>query len=331
MALTNSQYDSIMRMYHQKQFRNKREQDERIRKIYQKIPAIKEIDDSISTTAVSRARRMLSGDGNALDTLRAELEDLREQKQALILGFGYPEDYMEMHYQCEDCQDTGYVDSRKCHCFRRAEMELLYSQSNTQEILQKENFTTFSYDYYDREYTDPRIGKTPFEYMEQVVRRCRDFTEAFTKEKGNILFTGKTGTGKTFISNCIAKALIDQYFSVLYLSATDLFDIFSKNRFEYGNPEDLREMYQHILDCDMLVIDDLGTELINTFTSSQLFYCINERLNRKRGTIITTNLPLNQLQDNFTERVTSRILSHYQVIPLYGDDIRIQKKLKGID
>ena len=122
--------------------------------------------------------------------------------------------------------------------------------------------------------------------------------------------------------------MIDRYYSVLYLSATDLFDIFAKNRFESKNPDDMQDMYLHILECDMLVIDDIGTELINTFTTSQLFYCVNERMNRKKGTIITTNLPLNRLRDEFTDRIASRIMSSYQIIPLFGEDIRIQKKMK---
>ncbi len=328
MALSNSQYDEIMRSYNQKQFQNKREQDERIREIYTKIPMIKEIDDSISTTAVKRARMMLEGQKDALESMKMELEDLREQKAALLRSAGYPSDYMQMHYQCPDCKDTGYVGQKKCHCFLEAQMEILYTQSNIREILKYENFDHFSFEFYNNSKVDERIGKTQKEYMESVVNRCWRFIYDFKQEKGSILFTGATGTGKTFLSNCIAKELIDRYYSVLYLSATDLFDIFAKNRFESKNPDDMQDMYLHILECDMLVIDDIGTELINTFTTSQLFYCVNERMNRKKGTIITTNLPLNRLRDEFTDRIASRIMSSYQIIPLFGEDIRIQKKMK---
>ena len=133
------------------------------------------------------------------------------------------------------------------------------------------------------------------------------------------------------MTNCIAKALIDRYYSVIYLPANDLFQVFSRNRFDYDSEDDIRGMYQHILECDLLIIDDLGTELNNSFTSSQLFYCINERMNMSRSTIISTNHPINELRDRYTERVTSRIISKYTVIPLYGDDIRIRKKAKRFD
>ena len=123
----------------------------------------------------------------------------------------------------------------------------------------------------------------------------------------------------------------DRYYSVIYLSANDLFEVFSKNRFEYQAEEEMKGMYQYILDCDLLIIDDLGTELNNSFTSSQLFYCINERLNSSKSTIISTNHPLNELRDRYTERVTSRLISKYTIIPLYGDDIRLRKKAKRAD
>ena len=328
MALSNSQYDSIMRAYNQKQFQNKREQDGRVQEIYAKIPAIHVIDDAISTTAVKRAKMLLSGEPDAMEKLRRELKSLRDKKAALLTQNGFPADYMEMRYQCADCKDTGYVDGKKCHCFLQAQMELLYAQSNIKEILKSENFSCFTYAYYDDVQVEPRVGKTQRMYMKQVVERCQEFVRQFPNEKGSILFTGPTGTGKTFLSNCIAKELMEQYFSVLYFSAPDLFDVFAKSKFERKGAEDASDMYEHILECDMLVIDDVGTEMINTFTASQLFYCINERLNRKKGTIITTNLPLNRLRDEFTDRVTSRIMSKYQIIPLFGEDIRIRKKMK---
>ena len=167
--------------------------------------------------------------------------------------------------------------------------------------------------------------------MKQVVDTCHQFVDSFTTEHGNMLFTGPTGVGKTFLTNCIARELIDRYYSVIYLSANDLFEVFSKNRFEYQAEEEMKGMYQYILDCDLLIIDDLGTELNNSFTSSQLFYCINERLNSSKSTIISTNHPLNELRDRYTERVTSRLISKYTIIPLYGDDIRLRKKAKRAD
>lgn len=331
MGLSNSQYDSIIREYQKQQLKNKHEQDQRVAAVYEKIPVIKELDELISTSAVRSARQLLDGDKGALKRLREELADVREQKALLLKAGGFPEDFMEMHYRCPDCRDTGYVDGKKCHCFRQAQMKLLYAQSNIEEVVKRENFQTFSYEYFDDSVEIPGVGETEAQHMREVVRMCRQYIQDFEKEKGNILFTGTTGVGKTFLTNCIAKELMDMYYSVIYLSANDLFDVFSKNKFSREEDEEMRDMYGYILDCDLLIIDDLGTELNNTFTSSQLFYCINERLIRKRGTIISTNLSPNMLQDLYTDRVASRIMSSYRLIPLYGGDIRIKKRRNGLD
>ena len=174
---------------------------------------------------------------------------------------------------------------------------------------------------------DERSGKTARQYMTQVVAACRQYVDNFGSKKENILFTGKTGLGKTFLSNCIARELIERCYSVVYLPAVEMFEIFSKERFSYDSTDEDKDRSQYLMECDLLIIDDLGTELVNNFTTSQLFYVINERLNRKKGTIISTNLPVNEMRDEFTDRVMSRIVSQYRVIPLYGEDIRIQKKL----
>ena len=167
------------------------------------------------------------------------------------------------------------------------------------------------------------------EYMEMVKDMCQRYVREFPEQKGSLLFTGKTGLGKTFLSNCIARELIEQCFSVVYLSAAEMFDIFSKERFSREEDED-HTRSEYLTECDLLIIDDLGTELVNTFTVSQLFYLVNDRLIAKKGTIISTNLPTNQMRDEFTDRVMSRIISGYQIIPLYGEDIRVRRKLLGI-
>ena len=322
MSLNNSQYNAIMRIYNQRQFQDKYEQDQRREAVYQKVPQIRQIEDEISSQAVRCARKLLDGDTNAKEELKQHIEDLREQKEVLLSAFGFPADYMEMHYACPECQDTGYVDGRKCRCFKKEEIRLLYSQSNIEEVLLRENFDSFSYEYYDDRVVIPEIQMTVADYMRQVHTWCKEYVENFEKKGGNLIFTGSTGVGKTFLTNCIAKALIDQYQSVIYLSSNDLFDVFSKNKFHYDTEEEMKDMYQYILDCDLLIIDDLGTELNNTFVSSQLFYCINERLLRKKSTIISTNLSMTMLRDTYSDRISSRIISQYSIIPLYGDDIR---------
>lgn len=330
MALSNSQYNAIMRVYNKRQFRNKRDQDERIREIYEKIPQVEALNDEIAASMAQAGRKKLQGDEEGVKALKQEAEALKNQKLRYLERNGYPADYMQMRYHCPVCRDTGYVDGKKCRCFRQMEIEILYDQSNIREVLERENFDTLSMAYYDRERIDERSGRTVYEYMSMVIEECHRFVENFGKEKGSILFTGSTGCGKTFLSNCIARELIRQYYSVVYLTATDMFDVLSESRFSGRDEEEARDKAAYILDCDLLIIDDLGTELINTFTASQLFYCINERLNRKKGTIISTNLALNRMQDEFTERVTSRIMSQYKVLPLLGEDIRLLRHGYGI-
>ena len=325
MALSNSQYDAIMREYGRQQIENHHKLEERRQEIYARLPVVRQLEAEIAERSVACAKKLLEGDKSVLDRLKEDLKDLREQKSLIIRAAGYPDDYLELHYRCPDCRDTGLIDGRKCHCFLQAQMKLLHAQSNLEDVLERENFNALSYEYYDDTEILPQLGITNAAYMRRVVAGCREFVRDFDKKHDNLLFTGSTGVGKTFLTNCIARELMDDFHSVIYLTASDLFDVFSRNKFDYDNAEDMKDMYRFILDCDLLIID-LGTELNNSFTSSQLFYCINERMNMSRSTIISTNLTLARLRDSYTDRVTSRIMSGYRIIPLYGGDIRLLKK-----
>ena len=326
MALSNSQYDAIMREYGRQQIENHHKLEERRQEIYARLPVVRQLEAEIAERSVACAKKLLEGDKSVLDRLKEDLKDLREQKSLIIRAAGYPDDYLELHYRCPDCRDTGLIDGRKCHCFLQAQMKLLHAQSNLEDVLERENFNALSYEYYDDTEILSQLGITNAAYMRRVVAGCREFVRDFDKKHDNLLFTGSTGVGKTFLTNGIARELMDDFHSVIYLTASDLFDVFSRNKFDYDNAEDMKDMYRFILDCDLLIIDDLGTELNNSFTSSQLFYCINERMNMSRSTIISTNLTLARLRDSYTDRVTSRIMSGYRIIPLYGGDIRLLKK-----
>ena len=315
-----------MREYGRQQIENHHKLEERRQEIYARLPVVRQLEAEIAERSVACAKKLLEGDKSVLDRLKEDLKDLREQKSLIIRAAGYPDDYLELHYRCPDCRDTGLIDGRKCHCFLQAQMKLLHAQSNLEDVLERENFNALSYEYYDDTEILPQLGITNAAYMRRVVAGCREFVRDFDKKHDNLLFTGSTGVGKTFLTNCIARELMDDFHSVIYLTASDLFDVFSRNKFDYDNAEDMKDMYRFILDCDLLIIDDLGTELNNSFTSSQLFYCINERMNMSRSTIISTNLTLARLRDSYTDRVTSRIMSGYRIIPLYGGDIRLLKK-----
>lgn len=326
MSLTNAQYDEIMRSYEQRRTLSRHKQEERQKEVYTKVPVLYDLDSEISSISVACAKQMLAGDENALKNLHKHIKELQEKKSNLITSLGYPSNYLEADYVCSDCQDTGYIGQERCHCFKQAAIDLVYTQSNLKSILEKENFSTFSFSYYSKEQTNPATNLSALETAEIAVAECKRFIADFDKEFSNLFLYGDTGVGKTFLSNCVAKELLDNGHSVIYFTSFELFHIFEKNVFERDG--DMKEPYQNIFDCDLLIIDDLGTELSNSFTVSQLFLCLNERILRKKSTIISTNLGLNQLADIYSERTFSRISSNYTMIKLFGDDIRIKKKLQ---
>ena len=325
MAINNAQYDAIFRNFEQKQVHNRDLLDKRRKTVYNLIPELEKIHNSISLLSVSQARKLLSGDDNALSELKHEIKRLTDRKKELLVSAGFPADYLEPIYDCKDCKDTGYIGSQKCHCFQKAIIDLLYTQSNLKNILKEENFNTFSFAYYSDNHVDPVTGRTSLANIKNAHFVAREFVASFADEFRNLFLYGDTGVGKTFLSNCIAKELIDRAFSVIYLTSFELFDTLAKSKFEKDTAAEV--MCEHIFDCDLLIIDDLGTELANSFTVSQLFLCLNERILRRKSTIISTNLSLEALVDIYSERTFSRITSNYTMLKLTGDDIRIKKKL----
>ena len=325
MAINNAQYDAIFRSFEQKQVYNRDLLDKRRKTVYNLIPELEKIHNSISLLSVSQARKLLNGDDNALHELKNELKRLTDRKTELLVSAGFPADYLEPIYECEDCKDTGYIGNKKCHCFQKAIIDLLYTQSNLKNILKVENFDTFSFAYYSDNHIDPVTGRSSLANIKNAYCIAQEFVTSFTDEFRNLFLYGDTGVGKTFLSNCIAKELIDKSFSEIYLTSFELFDTLAKSKFEKEKAAE--SMCEHIFDCDLLIIDDLGTELANSFTISQLFLCLNERLLRRKSTIISPNLSFESLVDIYSERTFSRITSNYTMLKLTGDDIRIKKKL----
>lgn len=316
MPLTNSQYDSIMRGYDRRQYRNYRLQCARTDEVYEQIPRVREVDEQISACSVRQAERMFDHAPGALEALRLELSSLKREREALLTGAGYPSDYLDMQYDCPDCRDTGYVGRRKCRCFRREEIRLLYSSSRLEQALAEENFSTLSWDVYDDEQRA---------VMPDILAECRRFVESFDQQPGNLLFYGAVGTGKTFLSNCVAKELLDSGHSVIYFTSFQLFEMLSPET----ESAERRGHYEALLDSDLLILDDMGTELANTFTVSKLFQVLNERALLRKSTLISTNLSLKEFRDVYSERIFSRIASSYTLLKFTGSDIRIRRKISG--
>ena len=321
MALTNTQYNTIMRLYEQRQTKNRHLREERLNFVYQNVSGYRSLDESVATLSVAQGKKLLNGDPNALSVLREKLHLLTQDKQRLLREAGLPEDYLEPVYDCPDCKDTGYVNGRKCHCFKRAEISLLYQQSHLEDVLKTENFDNLSYEFFDED----SIGA-----FRAVVLKCRAFADSFGKKTQNLFLYGTVGTGKTFLSNCIAREVLESGHSVIYFSASMLFDTLSRSAFDYKNQENLDYLYNDLYNCDLLVIDDLGTEQSTPFTLSHLFTCLNERIKLGKSMIISTNLSLPELKDRYQDRIFSRITSGFEFCKLTGPDIRMHKKRLAI-
>lgn len=332
MSLTSMQYDEIIRSYNRQQLQNKREQNERIAEVYEQLPRIKEIHDEIASLSLQTTKQLLlNPEGDMITDYKNAITKLQDEKESLLKRYGFTNHYLEIHYRCKDCQDTGYIDSKKCHCFKAFEIDILYQQSNIKNLLKQENFENFSFEFFRDDYTDSATGLTPLANMKNVVRICHEFVDTFSKQEqrkySNLLFFGETGVGKTFLSNCIAKELLEQYRSVIYLSSIKFFNILSEAEFNRDNV-DAKYQLSQLQSCDLLIIDDLGTELSNSFTNSALFNCLNERLLAGHSTIISTNLNFPELMERYSERIASRLAKEFTFLKIYGDDLRHNKKVK---
>ncbi len=318
MSISNAQYDEIMRTYEEKQNRARHLVTERKNEVYKKIPEYEALDSSIPAISLELGKRLIDGDTGALSALRDRLKEITARKRQLLLDAGYREDYLEPVYSCSECKDTGYIDGKRFSCLKQAIIRHLYAQSNIDKVLQRENFDTLTYDYYD---------DTELPGMERIIDSCRAYVRDFGKGYENLLFYGDVGVGKTFLTNCIANELLKQGYSVIYFTAFQLFDTLAKYAFRSGEvSEDIGRVHEDIFDCDLLIIDDLGTEMPNSFVLSQLFLIINERDNRNKATIISTNLSIEEISERYSERTFSRIYGKYRMIKPSIKDLRIKIK-----
>ena len=325
MNLNTINMDDILNRFRRRTGDNIRLLEERKEEIEARIPEVMEIDGKIRSISLDAAKKRLDDPAGApsREDIRKETEKLIAEKRKLLTDNGYPEDYLDIIYTCKECQDTGYVDGTMCSCLKKMVVEELYKSSNLMGILSVENFDNFSYDFYSKEIPEGE-KKSPYDNIVDIRKKAEDFVENFDRRPPGLLFTGGYGLGKTYLSNCIAKALLDKGYGVMYVTAIELFDICSdymRNRTDAS----VSKMYKLLYDSELLIIDDLGTETINSFVQGQFFEVINQRLLRKRPTVISTNLSISNLSDRFAERSVSRIISNYVWCRFYGDNIRYTK------
>ncbi|MDY4741864.1 MAG: ATP-binding protein [Lachnospira sp.] len=330
MSLTNTQYASIMRQYDDIRAANRHLQNERYNEVTAICPDIADIDSAIIDLSMKTARARIESDSSATNTdeLSSNLKSLNNRKAAALASVGKPADYLDDIYTCPYCKDSGYVDGHRCICFKKKAIDLIYKDSNLKNITDNENFDTFSFDWYNNTDVDPATGLTPYNNMQKVLNVCHEFVDNFDSSFSNLLFIGQTGVGKTFLSNCIAKALMESCHSIIYLTAGEFFDSFKSD--EYKSFGSSKFDTSFFIECDLLIIDDLGTERSSDYSFSNLFTVINERLLRRKSVIISSNLSMPDIETRYSQRVFSRIVSAYSILRIFGDDIRCMKKLSPV-
>ena len=321
----NEVFANIVEEYEKLRAENERRRQIRIEEVYKKVPEIQVIDNKINEIGVNTLNEILSNpDKKGLkEEMHSKFEILKQRKKELLEKNLIPLDYDKIEYRCNICKDSGYVEGKGlCSCFNQKIIDNMYKQSKMNELIKTQNFENFSLDYYSKKpYKD--LKYSPYENMEKIRNFCKNYAENFDEMQKSLCFYGDTGLGKTFLSSCIAKELIDKGKTVLYIRAAKLFKIFEDEKF--GR---LSEDTDSIYNCDMLIIDDLGTEYDSKFNISYLFELISERSISNKKMIINTNLNFAGIEKKYTKRVTSRLTEDFLMMFFYGDDIRRKKLLK---
>ena len=312
--------------YEKQRDANQRDRDSRIRQVYKTIPAVEKIDEEIKKIGLTMSKSILSNPTSyekiANDT-KERIEKLKMQKAYLLTESNIAVDYMEEKYKCDRCLDRGHLNNgKRCNCFKQALVNRAYKMSNLDSVLKVQNFQNFDIDLFSNQ---PCEGEdlTPRENMIDIAGIAEGFIDAFDENNGhNLLFYGSTGLGKTFLSNCIAKSLLDKQKIVIYQTAFTIMDILEKRRFRNDKDKVVEYQYDLLFGADLLIIDDLGTELTNTFTNAEIFNIVNTRLISGRKTIISTNLTPKEISQTYTDRIFSRILDKFIPLKFYGKDLR---------
>lgn len=328
MAFDAELLSEIETEYEEMRHNNAIDLENRKRTVFIKVPRLEEIDKEIKSLGLKLYKIALSGSDvkPQIDVLRASQKKLLTVKKALLIENGYPEDELSERYNCKNCKDTGSVDAKPCDCYKKRLIEKAYEQSNLSAQLTHQTFDTFDLSLYSDEIIEK--GMSQREYMEEILSICKAFVKKFETTEISLLFSGAPGLGKTFLSTCIAKELISTNHSVIYETAYKTFSMLEDLKFKRNeNTEKLKSKVEKLYSCDLLILDDLGSEFSTQYTTAALFDIINSRLISGKKTVINTNLSTEELKQKYGERVASRIHGHYKVLPFIGRDIRRVKSI----
>ncbi len=298
--------------------------------LYARSPRAEEIERTIAKTSVRAAKAVLNG-----ADVKAELTELKKNNLALkkeldeiISGFGFPKDYLELRHKCGDCKDRGDIDGKMCSCMKTLLRQISYDRLNRSSPLSLSDFDSFSLDYYSKT-SESGSSVSPYTRMNGVYAYCKKYARTFSSESKSLLFQGAPGLGKTHLSLAIARELIERGFGVIYVSAPELLSRMARENVDFNYSENI-STGQYLSDCDLLILDDLGTEYSTKFTVAALYNIINNRVILSKPTIISTNLSVKELEEKYDKRIVSRIIGTMDRVLFSGADIRqIKKKLKN--
>lgn len=323
-------YSEIYRELERLRDSNIRKKDERIKRVNSAVPRIAEIDRELYANSIAVARMALTGENSEenIEKLKNIVTALNNEKYQLLEKNGFDKNYLDDIFECKKCKDKGFYKDKNgineimCDCFKKRLVEKQYNMSNVSKIIQAENFSTFNLELFSKS-VDQKHNKSPYENMSYIVTQVKKSMEIMDKTPLNLYFYGSAGMGKTFLCNCIAKELMDKKKSVIYTSAFNLFENLLKERFNKDNDDVPKEFLDTYLSVDLLVIDDLGTENINSVTVTELFNILNTRISENKSTVFSSNLSPLDLRDVYSERVSSRIVGDFRIFEFFGFDLRM--------
>lgn len=329
--LNNQDLKQLLKEYEQKRELAQRNYENKIDNLYATNPKFSKIVDEINKTSINLSKSILLNNTEQITFLQKKIDELKNNKNKLLKDLNISDSFFSPEYECKKCNDTGYLinDSNiMCSCLKQKLINLQYNKSNIYN-LEKDSFENFNDNLLSDKPDENKYNSniSPRDNINNIKNLAIRFIENFDDpNEKNLLFTGNTGLGKTFLSNCIANEILKKGKTVLYQTAPIMLDAIIDYRF--GKTDGF--VYNNILNADLLIIDDLGTENLNNLKFTELFNVINTRIlnqnNHITKTIISTNLSLNNLFQNYDERIFSRLAGYYNICRFYGDDIRINKR-----